>query len=104
MEPRNPDYAELKSFGPKPVITNRMQRSRKVSWTHFEEPPFKSCMALAIASVEGSDERRWTWSAVPPISMAFIAFSRAMPPKYGQSRSWSTGGISGRRSLVLKTQ
>ena len=63
-----------------------------------------SCSALAMEMVEGSESRMWTWSGTPPISMAFIPFCRAMPPRNGQSLSRSGGGISGRRALVLKTQ
>jgi hypothetical protein len=36
--------------------------------------------------------------------MAFIPFSRAMPPRNGQSLSRNGGGIVGWRSFVLNTQ
>jgi len=78
--------------------------SGKVSCTHFDEPPLISCSALEIAIVDGSESKMWTWSSTPPISMAFISFCRAMPPRNGQSLSRSTGVMSRHRSLVLKTQ
>lgn len=43
------------------------------------------------------------WSSTPPTHNAFILFSRAMPPRYGQSRCCKSGVIRRRRSLVLKT-
>ena len=49
----------------------------------------------AIERVEGRDSRRWTWSGMPPTSMAFIWFCRAMPPRKGQSLSRNSGGIMG---------
>src|SRR6266404_4638114 len=78
--------------------------SGKVSCTHLEEPPLMSCSALAMDKVDGKDSKTWMWSCTPPISMAFISLLRAIPPTNGQSLSRSDGGISGRRSLVLKTQ
>ena len=63
-----------------------------------------SCIALAIGIVAGRESNKWTWSAPPPMLRAFILFSRAMPPRKGQSLSQSCVVINGRRSLVLNTQ
>ena len=63
-----------------------------------------SCIALAIGIVAGRESNIRTWSATPPMLRAFILFSRAMPPRKGQSLSRSCVVINGHRSLVLKTQ
>src|SRR5258708_4934464 len=61
-------------------------------------------MAFAKAKVLGRLINTCAWSSIPPIATAFILFARAIPPKYGQSRSWSGFVIDRRRSFVLKTQ
>src|SRR6266496_5097925 len=61
-------------------------------------------MDFATESVAGIERRTCTWSSTPPTTNAFILFSRAIPPRYGQSRCWRSGLISGRRSLVAHTQ
>ena len=63
-----------------------------------------SCIALAIGIIAGRESNKWTWSATPPMLRAFILFSRAMPPRKGQSLSRSCVVINGRRSFVLNTQ
>src|SRR6266480_7942833 len=41
---------------------------------------------------------------MPPTTSAFILFSRAIPPRYGQRRCWRSGLMRGRRSFVANTQ
>ena len=48
---------------------------------HFEEFPLRSWTHFATASVDGIERRMWTWSPTPPTTIAFILFSRAMPPR-----------------------
>ena len=61
-------------------------------------------MALETESVAGRLKRICAWSVTPPTASAFMSFVRAIPPRYGQSRSRTTAVSKGRRSLVENTQ
>src|SRR6185436_778837 len=67
-----------------------------------DDPPLINCTALLIASVGGMPSKRCTWLSIPPIITAFMSFSRAMPPRYDQTRSSMSACNHGSRFLVLK--
>jgi hypothetical protein len=85
-------------------LATRNCEGLKVSCIQADDPALINWMILAVAIVVGSDKSKWTWSATPPMHAGLTPFCFAIPPKYGQRRSLTSGPSIGSRSFVLKMQ